>query len=204
MFSLPKLAILHKPPERCISITNSELAKIWDVLMRFCAMVNEVAVNQRRFSEQVLLETMASVMYRLLNMSATPDSADNLIRLSMLSFCASIFLPWQQLRIPFGWLQLEHKRSLAWLMQSNLAHLDRRTILWVLTIYGMNFSPLPADEHEQVHSWLTEVADLYGLTNWDGAKNIVGDFLWIDIVCDQPARKLFDEILTVRVAAQDL
>jgi hypothetical protein len=204
MFPLPELATLYKMPERCTSITNSELAKIWDVLIRFCAMVNELTVNQRRFSEQVLLETMASVTYRLLNMSVTPESADNAIRLSMLSFCASIFLPWQHLRMPFGWLQLEHKRSLAWLMQSTVAHLDLGTVFWVLTIYGIAFSPLPADKHEEVQLWLTGVADLCGLTNWDGVKKIVGDFLWIDIVCDHPARKLLDEILTWRVAAKDL
>ena len=201
MFPLPELAIPGKRSANCSLIVKSELAEIWEVLFRFCAMVNEAAIDQRKIPEQILLETMASVMYRLFDVSVVPESADDTMRLAMLSFCATNFLPWQDLQMAFGWLRLEHKRRIAHLMQPTLAHSDPLMVLWFLNIYGIAFSPLHADERKEFQLWLNEEADICEMTTWDGVKNAMRDFLWIDMVCDHRARKLLDENLTDRVAA---
>jgi hypothetical protein len=82
----------HVPPR------NSILGEIWRVLRRFSVTVSEALINHRKLSDQTLLDTMASTMYRLLNMAIAAGSTDQTFQLAMLRFGASAFLPWRQLQ----------------------------------------------------------------------------------------------------------
>lgn len=138
---------------------------------------------------------MAAVMHRLLEMSISPSIVDDTFRLAMLAFCANAFSPWRHLRMPFGWLQQEHKRAFTRVMESHPDSLDPRLMSWILTIYRIAFSHLSADDFEESQLWLAEASELCGLTSWDGVKKVLGEYLWLDIVCDDPAQKIFNQIL---------
>ena len=193
MFPPPKPTPLDKTLEWSSSINNVELAKIWGTLSSFCDLINEAAVDRRKVSEEVVLETMASVMYRLLHMSVTSGSPDEIIRFATLSFCANAFLPWRQLRMPCGWLQHEYKHSLTRFMPFHLACLGPRMRLWLLITYGISFFPLSANELKDVQAGLMQATEICGVTSLNSVIETMGSFLWINIVCNRPAEKLFDE-----------
>jgi hypothetical protein len=54
--------------ENFIRNIDKNLARAWKVMKRFCSLINLAAESKRKLSEEILLDTMASVMYRLLHM----------------------------------------------------------------------------------------------------------------------------------------
>lgn len=197
---LPDLQAIEQPPHHTPVTLNYELAELWDVLHRFCAMVNQASLNRRKLSDQTLLETMTSVMYRLLHISSTSESIDEVIVLGMMSFCVSVFLTWSHLRMPFELLQRKHVRSIDCLMQTLRSSSHPETLLWSLLIYVGAFSPLVGVDRLQVRAWLVEVAATCGLTTWSGMRTAMKDFLWIDIVHTSVAQKFAEEVFSLTAA----
>ncbi|KAF2167175.1 hypothetical protein M409DRAFT_22604 [Zasmidium cellare ATCC 36951] len=191
-FRLPDFEVSDEPTRRHPSIGNDGLARIWMVLSRFCAVINKAGIDQTTIPERMLLQTMASVMYGLLSLSLPPDSTDKAIRLAMLSFCASTFLYWGQMRMPLGWLQAEQRRCLFRMKDAHEDNLDPRMMLWMLIVYGITFPAATTDEVEEMRKRLREVTEHCGLTCWDEVRGTMSEFLWIDIVCNTPAQELVE------------
>lgn len=185
-------------------VVNGDLARIWGVLNRFCDLVNGISGGRRELSQSIVLQTMASTVYRLLELPVACDSTDEIIRLATLSFCASIFLHWRQVRIPFDALQRQFKHVIARSMHSHTAILNPRMILWILMIYGVTFSPLPAEQREELQLWLTESITLCELATWNDVSRTMTSFLWIDMVCDHPARSILDETFSQHARATSI
>jgi hypothetical protein len=61
---------------------------------RFCWLMNLAAENKQRLPPEALLQIMASIMYRLLDMKFEIGSPDEAIRLGLLAFSSNIFLQW--------------------------------------------------------------------------------------------------------------
>ena len=69
-----------------------ELAGIWKIMSEFCSVINFAADSGHFNSVETLLETAASVMYRLLGMNFEAGSNDEATRLGLLAFSCSVFL----------------------------------------------------------------------------------------------------------------
>jgi hypothetical protein len=77
-----------------IAISNSQtfledsdeaLSAAWVALQRFCSLVNLAAETHRMYPMEIVMDTIAAVMYRLLHMSFPSGSIDEAIRLGLLS-----------------------------------------------------------------------------------------------------------------------
>ncbi|RYP37686.1 hypothetical protein DL768_010836 [Monosporascus sp. mg162] len=79
------------------STIDGELTQAWDFMSSFCEVINFAAHSDQCVTTEVFLDTMSSVMYRLLAMHFDSGSADEAIRLGLLSFSCSAFLQWRSL-----------------------------------------------------------------------------------------------------------
>ncbi|KAK7213782.1 hypothetical protein V2G26_020960 [Clonostachys chloroleuca] len=77
---------------------QNDLAVAWRVLRRFCSLANLGVHTRRRMRPRLILDTMNSVMYRLLHMEFAADSTDESIRFGLLAFSHHVFLQWHEIR----------------------------------------------------------------------------------------------------------
>lgn len=200
-FPLVELDTTDSALQTPLLISSRRLAEIWNLLGHFCNQVNETVADQRKLSDQLLLDTTASVMYGLLDESIQLDQIDAMTRLALLSFCASTLLSWNQLQMPLGWLQQEYQQSLHNFMMSPKrssglrGRVDPAMQLWYLLTYATSFYPLSADAKAELSSWLVEVLRSAELTDWTAAKHVLTKFPWIDTVCDARTQKVIEETL---------
>ncbi|KAF7168374.1 hypothetical protein CNMCM5623_001457 [Aspergillus felis] len=80
---------------------NADVQRAWTVMREFCSTINSATKRNRRLPKEILLNTMASVMYRLLGMKDfDPNSPDEAIRLGLLAFSSDTFLHFQNMKPP--------------------------------------------------------------------------------------------------------
>lgn len=120
--------------QRPITIDDFELSQIWDSLSCFFFLINQASVQRSKLPDDLLRDTIFSIIYRLFHKCCVPGSYDQSIRLTMLSFCARAVLQWPLLRPPFAWLKSVSERAIDRIMRENLVIMDFKTRLWVLII----------------------------------------------------------------------
>jgi hypothetical protein len=64
-------------------------------LQRLCSLVNLATEPHRMFPMEIVMDTMAAVMYLLLHMRFLSGSINEVIRRGLLSLSYHIFLQWQ-------------------------------------------------------------------------------------------------------------
>ncbi|KAI8631890.1 hypothetical protein F5Y19DRAFT_422438 [Xylariaceae sp. FL1651] len=185
--------ILFSVSSSSLDCLDHELNQAWRVLRSFSLQVNNAAFTNSRLSRELLLDTMTSVMYRLLYLRFTPASLNEVVRLSLLAFCSGVFIQWQQ-GIPMGPTYFPIS------FQESLAHFRRADdlpyfMLWVLMVGAM--AVFSEDDNMWLRPWLKTNMKLCGVDSWNGMRAILHSFLWIDMVHEYPAHGIFAEIFTM-------
>ncbi len=171
---------------------KGDLVKACEVMRKFCSVINLAAATQCRISPEVNLNTMAAVIYRLLQRSYEGSSVEEALRLGLLAFCSHVFLRWQNVGLPYNHLSTRHRRCLAELSASPEA--CPRTLLWLLTIGAISMSTeLNA---EWWNSSLRHSIELCGVSSWAEMRQTLKSFLWIDVLHDQLGKKLYELALS--------
>ncbi|KAI2465474.1 hypothetical protein F4781DRAFT_424738 [Annulohypoxylon bovei var. microspora] len=106
-----------------LSVLDTDIATAWRVTKQFALLVNHAADTQTKLPKEYLLDTMASVTYRLLHKSLlfSHGSLNEAMRLGILAFSSSIFLQWIGIRLPYTHLPAAYRDCLVSL---NLESLD--------------------------------------------------------------------------------
>ena len=85
-------------PELLPHDINQDLVATWVAMAEFSHMINRTTKSQHRITTETFLHIMASVMYRLLDMTKFKlGLIEEAIRLGLLAFSSSVFLQWKQL-----------------------------------------------------------------------------------------------------------
>jgi hypothetical protein len=200
---LSTFVFLNKPRECTISISSKELRTIWDTLSSFCAFVNRANIEQQKISKELFLDVMASVMYQLSNMAHLPGSSDEPFRLAMLVFSTQTFLQWRDLRMPMNWLISEYMSLMVRTTLQDTALTDPWASLWMMTILRLALPSAPSEESELLDVRLVSILNTCNMGDWDGVKICLGSYLWIDIICDKPGRRMFERICAQRPLAAE-
>ncbi len=167
---------------------HADLLGAWDFMVGFCATINSAIVAGDRLPEEILLDSMASVMYRLIAMSFERASPDEVIRLALLAFCAHIFLRWNHLKPPNLHVSVAYRDSLAGL--SSLHTSGSRIVPWLLMVGAMSI--FEDYDGPWLRPWLRMSIDMNGVDSWTEMREILKSFLWIDLLHDMPGKDLFD------------
>jgi len=173
-----------------LSNMDKELAAAWLTMQKFCSLVSLAMETQRVFSLEIVLDTMVSVMYRLLAMDFETGSADEAIRLALLALCYCVFLRWQGMTLPASNFPAQFMSSIIDLKVRN-GFLEQ-VILWLLMVGGISVSSDPQDRW--LKACLQEQLVIGHITSWDELRKILKSFIWISPLHDKPGKDLFDSL----------
>ena len=170
---------------------DDELAKAWKAMAAFCLMVNLAAESKNRIATEIYLDTMASVIYRLLSMTCfEAGSTEEVIRLGLLAFSSNVFLQWKRLGICYFHLATTYKDHLARLRYSDVLP---RLWLWLLMVGAL--SVFGHADDEWLKPWLRVHIDICGVGSWSDMQGILKSLMWIDLIHDEPGKDVYNSTL---------
>ena len=168
---------------------DAELAAAWMVLSDFCAVVNFAAESEQRITVGTFLDTMASVMYRLLDMCFEAASSDETIRLGLLCFSCSVFLHWQHLGMSYPHLASLLRGCFARLTATP-SKLSPRLVLWLLMVDAV--SVFDDSDALWFNPLLRATMATCKVASWSEMRDLLMSFMWIDLVHDKTGKRAFD------------
>lgn len=168
-----------------VGISNVDLARAWDTTSTFCVLLNYASESNRKIPQETLLNTMASVMYRLLHLKCPSGTLEEIFRLGILGFCSNIFLQWSTVKFPHRHLSTTYKRCLADLA----VPIAPQALLWLLS-FGFISLSLEEDYH-WLQPWLRTTFDTCSIDSWIEARTILKSHLWVDFLHDRPGAQMF-------------
>lgn len=166
---------------------DEELARAWRVMSDFCSVINFAADSGQRISTETFLDTMASVVYRLLDMRFEAGSSDEAIRLGLLTFSCSVFLQWRYLGMRYPHFTSMVRDCLARLKSSQISS---QLLLWLLMVGAV--SVFDASDDEWLKPLLFVNIGLCEIDSWKKMQDLMKSFLWIGLVYDKPGKGVFD------------
>ena len=188
--SMSKTTAIHSQylSEIFLRDIDDELASAWRTMAEFSLTIKLAVGCKHRIAIETFLDTMAAVMYRLLSMTSyEAGSTEEAIRLGLLAFSASIFLPWKQIGINYDHLACTYKDCLSKLKCSNIpSHL----LLWLLMVGAV--SVFGNADDEWLKPWLRVIIDLAEVESWVDMQEILTSLMWIGLVHDVPGKDVFD------------
>lgn len=202
--TLPELAISDTAFQQRHSafIANTDVSEVYHTRHMFCAIVNDLGKKDEKLPESTFLDTMASTMYRMEHIGPQASPVEEAIRLATLAFTAKTFLQWRDPHLPLPWLLSQYKHSITLLMQSHTSSSDHLpVVVWLLATFGLSLPPAsvePSLEYGILLDWLTDATRLCALDCWEDARRCLRQFLWIDLLCDQAAGRIFKDVFARR------
>lgn len=185
-----------KPTELGI---NAELIQAWAVLKRFCSTINSAAEHKRQLAKEILLNAMASSMYRLLQMHYFDrNSIDEAVRLGLLVFSSHIFLNWQDITLPHTYLPNTYRTCLLNLKLPST--FPPQILLWLL-IVGSLSTFTPADSI-WLMPWVRVNIELCEAHTWSELRPQLKTFPWIDILHDKPGRAIYEAAVALQTNSE--
>ena len=182
----------QSPREKLPNGIDGDLARALVVMKRFCSQINSAAEAGHKLPDGILLDTMASVMYRLFDMAFEADSVNEAIRLGLLAFCSDIFLRWPDVKFSYIRFGNTYKDCLLCLESMGSASSD--VWLWLLMIGAISTFT------EQDDTWLKprihQSIKSCGIKSWSETRDVLASFLWIGLVHDRPGKQIFDSTLS--------
>lgn len=175
--------------------TDKELVQAWETLSTFCSVINYAVQTGQCISTEIFLDTMVSVMYRLLNMrSLLPGSRDETFRLGLLAFSSSVFLQWKHLGVAYAHLTSSLRVFLVAACRqtpsSPSVYIPPQLRLWLLMVGAVSVFEYTSND------WLKPlmIADfrLCEIDSWCKLRDLLKSFMWIDLVHDKGGKSIFD------------
>jgi len=171
---------------------DGNLATAWQVMRRLCFLVNmnQGAQPVRLIQTQLIHETMAAVIYRLLPMPFAPGSINESIRLGLLVFSYHVFLQWQDIKLPHHCLATKYRKCIQGVTVTD--EISSRLILWLLMV-GTNAFYNISDE-VWLRELLKECAGRCRVNAWKEFRELLKSFLWISFLDDQSGKAVYESL----------
>ncbi|KAE8149574.1 hypothetical protein BDV25DRAFT_156084 [Aspergillus avenaceus] len=180
--------------ERFLCKIDNNLARVWSVMKRFSQLINFAAETNQKLPMETLVDTMASVMYRLLNMRFEKDTIAEAVRLGLLGFSSSVFLQWQNIKQAYLRLADTYKECLVNLKSLN--GVSSHIMLWLLMVGATSI--FTDSDKEWLESWLRVNLQLCRVASWPSFRKIMASYMWIGMVHDQPGEEIFNSVTSSR------
>lgn len=186
-------AEVNHNPEILLYDVDQDLAAAWIVMAEFCQVINRTAESQHRIATETFLLTMASVIYRLLDMTKfKANSTEEAIRLGLLAFSSSVFLQWKQLGLSYNYLATTYRERLA---ESRCQNVPPKLLLWLLVVGAV--SVFGCEDEKWLRPRLrANIDSIGGLKSWTDVQDVLKSFMWIGLVLDEPGIEVFDSAMT--------
>ena len=164
-----------------------DLSRIWEIMSEFCSLINFVADSKQYISQETLLETFSSVMYRLIGMKFDAGSSNEAIRLGLLAFSCSVFLQWQRLGLSFPPLVSAFRDCLGAIDSQQIPpHLS----LWLFMV-GATLLFDASNDWWLKPALLVKMGECE-IRSWSEMRHLLKSNLWIDLIHDSPGQLTFN------------
>ena len=131
-----------------------------------------------------------SVPHRLVSLQFDPTSLHELLRLCMLAYMKSVLIQIEGIGKKMTFLADRLKTAL--LAQQYPPHPEEaELLLWALFIAGLSI--FEDFDRDWLRAAMGQAVLSLRLRTWAEARVVVKRFLWIDIVYEQPGKRLFEE-----------
>ncbi|KAF2787715.1 hypothetical protein K505DRAFT_353661 [Melanomma pulvis-pyrius CBS 109.77] len=171
---------------------DDDLARTWKFTSTFCSVINSAADSEQLISMETVLDTMASVMYRLLSVHFESSSKSEAIRLGLIAFSCSVFhQKKQQYAITF----YPHFTSTFKDCLVNLTFTQNspELLVWLLMIGDV--STFDASNQGWLKSLLLVNITACRIDSWSKMQDLMKSFMWISLVHDKPGKRLFNSTI---------
>ena len=169
------------------------LIEAWTYTRRFCSTINHVAEHKHQLPKEALLNSMASVMYRLLHMrSFNPASINEALRLGLLVFSSHIFLNWQDVKPRHT--QLPHIYRSCLFNFKMPSTMPPQILLWLLIIGSI--STFTSEDDTWLIPWVRVNVELCEVRSWSELRIGLKACPWIDFLHNQLGSCVLDKALS--------
>ncbi|KAF4417421.1 fungal specific transcription factor domain-containing [Fusarium acutatum] len=170
---------------------DPRLSNVWRDLEEFATLSNIANQTGRKLQPNIFSEVMVSILYRLLALS--PESpSENAFRLGMMTFAASIFFRWRDMKQRQAYLDESFRDTLRELKKA-ASRPPATVLLWLLVVWRTNSDQGGSDE--SIEEWLLEVMDGSGIGSWPELHKLLKLVLWIDCLFDASSKRILEPIL---------
>ncbi|KAI0530007.1 hypothetical protein GGR58DRAFT_525495 [Xylaria digitata] len=190
--SSKSLILLNSSATACGIEVDGKLASAWSAMSDFCCVINLAAKSRQRITVETFLHSMASIMYNLLDMHFEASSWDETVRLGLLSFSCSVFLPWSHLGMSLPHLNMTLREQFTRLI-TNIPSLPPNLVIWPLMAGAVTISR--ESDSDWLYELLRDAASLYEIKCWGQMRNMLMPLMWIGIVHDKLGKCVFDRAI---------
>jgi hypothetical protein len=169
---------------------DDALAQAWRVMSDFCTVINFAVNSQLRISTETFLDTMTSVVYRLLDMHFEIGSRDEAIRLGLLAFLCGVFLQWKHLGMSYAHFTSMLRNCLIRMASECISS---ELMVWLLMVGAV--SVLDESDDGWLKPLLRVNIGLCAIEGWSEMQRLLKDFMWIGLVYDTPGMRVFNSII---------
>ncbi|KAB5566846.1 hypothetical protein GE09DRAFT_1284560 [Coniochaeta sp. 2T2.1] len=184
------------------------LVYIYLDLGEFGRSLNLAHQTKRKIPPSLFQEVLISVQYRLHHLSYPSHDVQETLRLAMLAFSASLFL--SAPHSPHTRPVLDCSKGLAAGFAESLLLLhvfERKThdgrdpcleldlclaFLGRVMVSGLDLAEQQQQRSRLLDGKIISTARALGLTAWTEMRRVLKGFLWVDVIHDEPGRRLFD------------
>ncbi|KAF5577477.1 hypothetical protein FPCIR_12091 [Fusarium pseudocircinatum] len=170
---------------------DPRLSNVWKDLEEFAKLSNIASQTGRKLQPNIFSEAMVSIHYRLLALSPEP-AAENAFRLGMMTFAASIFFRWRDMKQRQAYLDESFRDALMNLEKASVQP-PTTVLLWLLVIWRTN--SVQSGTYQAIEEWFLEVVDSLGICSWPKLHKILKSVLWIDCLFDASSKRILEPIL---------
>ncbi|CAM1503332.1 Fc.00g081080.m01.CDS01 [Cosmosporella sp. VM-42] len=171
-----------------IELMDNDLSTAWQVMRRFCLLVNIGTQTHSLIRSQIIHETMAAVIYRLLHMDFVVGSIDETLRNGLLAFSYHIFLQWQDIKVPHSHFSNSHRNCLRGLKHVKGA--SNQLVIWLLMTGAISLFDI--SNEAWLREDLREHAERCQVRTWKEMQDILKSFMWVPLLDEQPGEQIYD------------
>lgn len=171
---------------------DNDLAKAYSIVKDFSARINLAHKTQNKLPKELLVDAMASIMYRLMHMSYGHGSLDECIRLGLLTYSSSIFLQWRDTKMSYHYFSTAYRECLT---SSHFSDMVPHCFqLWLLMTGAVSI--FNENDDQWLKPNLLSIISSCSLDSWDQARDILHSIMWIDLLHDHLGKRYFDSVVS--------
>jgi hypothetical protein len=175
-----------------IKTLDPRLSNVWKDLEEFSTLSNLASQTGRKLQPNTFSEIVVSILYRLLALSHPASPVENVFRLGMMAYTASIFFRWREMKQRQAYLDNSFREALSELRKAKVRP-PGAVLLWLLVLWKITVSD--DSNHDVFSEWTFEVLRGLGVESWDSVRDVLKTVVWIDCLFDASGRRVFDPIL---------
>ncbi|KAH7161360.1 hypothetical protein EDB81DRAFT_784556 [Dactylonectria macrodidyma] len=182
---LPELSMIDPRPD-------PRLLHIWADLRVFSRAANEASVTGVKMSGAFFSRLNTSVPSRLIALRFDPASVPELLRLCMLAYMKSLLIQIDGLGPRMTHL-VDGLTTALQAQQIPPAPEQARLLLW--TLFIAKLSIFEDSDQDWLQEAMVQTVVSLDLRTWQQTRVVLKSFLWVDLVYNQPGKRLFDQWL---------